>query len=475
MPTIIDEILVNCIPGETRIALLSDGLLVDLQVSRDHRRSAIGNIYLGRVVSVVKGIQAAFVDIGLPQTAFLGLSDARPRGRETNRNDNISDFVTEGTALLVQVTKDAFGDKGPRATTHIGLPGHFAVYTPTSNRVSISRKIESKKDRDRLFQIFENQQQDDDGFIVRTAAASADEQALAADIASLRNRWEEIRKQRIKAKAPSLLFGDNDPLPNLLRDHATPALKQILIDSGEASSRARAFCEQEMPDIAGRVTHYRDTAPLFYQHDLEDQIDDALSARVALPQGGSLIIESAAAMTVIDVNSGGRSESGAERNALETNLTAAKEVARQLRLRNISGQIIVDFIAMRDSTTAGKVINALRQAVDPRTHVLGLTNLGLVEITRQRTTPSLDDLLNEDCDQCGTGSYLSAETMGFDVIRHLLSSTPKPKGLRVSPLIADELTGPLATYWNEAKSRAGTNCALSSDPDLEFDAIEEDF
>ncbi|MCW9034574.1 MAG: Rne/Rng family ribonuclease [Alphaproteobacteria bacterium] len=456
----IDEILVNRIPGETRIALLQEGHLSEMRIHRDHRRSVIGDIYLGRVVRIVQGIQAAFVEIGLEQTGFLGLSDARPRDTHKEGKDNISDHLTEGAAVLVQVTKDPIADKGPRLTTHLSLPGHYAVFTPNSPRISVSRQISDKKQRDRLFDFFKDQQEGENGFIIRTAAQEANEEALAEDIANGQAQWGKIRKARISAKAGTCLYSESDPLPEILRDFGTSTLQQVLIDDGEMCSRAKGFCRHNIPELTDRISHYSEKKNLFAMYDVEGQLQETLLRKVPLEGGGNLVIDSVTALTAIDVNSAGRSESGPERNALETNLDAAEEVAWQLSLRNISGQILVDFIGMKRHDTANNVLEAFRDAVDNRTHVIGLTTLGLVEVTRRRTTPPLSEILTEPCNTCGTGHSPSAETMAFDLIREALNTSPPPAALTAPKKVIETLQGPLKQAWETLTAQVGQEISL---------------
>ncbi len=456
----IDEILVNRIPGETRIALLEKGQLVEMRIHRDHQRSVIGDIYLGRAVRVVQGIQAAFIDIGLEQTGYLGVSDARPRDTRPEGRDTISDHVTEGAAVLVQVTKDPIGDKGSRLTTHLSLPGHYAVLTPNSSRISVSRQISDKASRDRLFDFFQGQQQGENGFIIRTAAQDATEEALKEDIENCQTQWDKIRKARITAKAGTCLYSESDPLPEILRDYATPSLKKVVIDDGELCSRAKGFCQHHIPEVANIISHYTEKKNLFSLHDVEEQVQEALLSKIRLAGGGDIIIESATALTAIDVNSGGRSESGPEKNALETNLEAAREVARQLHLRNISGQILVDFIGMKKQDTATKVLEVFREAVDNRTHVMGVTSLGLVEVTRRRTTPPLSETLTESCATCGKGHMPSVTTTAFEMIRDVLSSAPPPQTLKAPSAVIQALQGPLKQAWAETKALVKSEITL---------------
>jgi len=415
-----EEILIDVVPGETRIALMESGKPVEVIFHRDNQRSLVGNVYLGRVARVLDGLQAAFVDIGTDQTAYLGLGDARPRGSERDeegRKSRIGDYVTEGTAIIVQVTKDPLGDKGPRITTNVSLPGHFCVFTPFSPTVGVSRQIEDDETRSRLRETFSPLRDEGQGYIVRTLAADADEKALSDEAETLRGQWDAIRKKRINAKAPAVLFAEDDPLPTILRDKVSASLKRIVVDDGETLTRLKALVAREMPDLKVEFEHYTKTTPLFNAEGVEEEIELALDATTPLPEGGNLIIERAAALTVIDVNSGGRTDGNAEHTARVVNLDAVNEVVRQIRLRNLSGQILIDFITMKQEDNRQAVTEALRKAIDSATHLHGFTHLGLMELTRKRKREPLAETLTVASKETYGGRIKSDETIAFEDLR----------------------------------------------------------
>jgi len=413
----VEEIFIDAVEGETRIALMTKGRPVEVIYHRSDQRSLVGDVYLGRIVRVLDGIQAAFVDIGTEQTGYLGLGDARPRGGERDEKGRISDYVTEGTAVIVQVTKDPLGDKGPRLTTSVSLPGHYCVFTPFSATIGVSRQIADDSKRNRLRTIFAPLRDEGQGYVVRTLAAEADETALSEEAQALRDQWEAIRRKRINAKAPAPLFAEDDPLPAILRDQASERLKRVVSDHGETLTRLKALIAREMPNLTVEFKHYTGPTPLFAAEEIEDAIESALEAEVPLSDGGSLIIETAAALTVIDVNSGGRSDGGAENTAKTVNLDAIDEIVRQIRLRNLCGQILIDFITMKKDENREAVSAALSKALDSATHLHGFTHLGLMELTRKRKREPLMETLTVPAKETYGGRVKSERTVAFEKLR----------------------------------------------------------
>jgi len=416
----IDEIFIDVVPGETRVALTANDLPVEVIYHRDGQSSLVDNVYLGRVARVLDGLQAAFIDIGAEQTGFLGLGDARPRSNrrdEESDKKRIGDFVTEGTAIIVQVTKDPLGDKGPRLTTNISLPGHYCVFTPFSPTVGISRQITDEETRDRLRDIFSPLRDEGQGYVVRTLAAEADATALTEEAGALREQWEAIRRKRINAKAPAALFAEEDPLPAILRDHVGDALKRVVCDNGETLTRVKNLIAKEMPNLSVTFEHHTGATGLFEAEGINEAIDGALEAETPLPDGGSLIIEQAAALTVIDVNSGGRTDGNAEHTARVVNLDAVPEIARQIRLRNLCGQILIDFITMKKEENRQAVEAAFSNLLDSATHLHGFTKLGLMELTRKRKREPLRDILTIKAKDTYGGRVKSPETLAFENTR----------------------------------------------------------
>jgi ribonuclease G len=412
------ELFINVMSAEVRAALMEDSVLIDLIVERSERASVVGNIYLGRVERVMKGMEAAFVDIGTGKSGFLGLDDNR-RG-----NGEISAPVHEGEAVLVQVTKDAIDGKGVQLSRRVTLPGRSLVYAPAQDRVMVSRQIEDEAERGRLTGLMENIAEDGEGFILRTASVGATAEELARDCEQLRETWQSIEDARMTIKAPSCLHTDLDPVFRVLRDHALDGIDTIHVDDGAASEAARRFCERAMPGMADRVKLHTGPQQMFEQHGIEEEIERACVRRVDLPSGGGLVVETVEALTSIDVNSGRfDAASDLEQMALRTNCEAAAEAARQIRLRNISGLIVIDFIHMENDDNWAEIIDILDDVTgrdrNP-TRVLGVTEAGLVEITRRRRREPLLHTMTEICKACGgVGRIKSLDAISIEILRRL--------------------------------------------------------
>ena len=463
----VDSVLISRGPGETRVALLSDGRLVELLVAREGEISVAGNVYLGRVEAVNKGIEAAFVDIGLGRSGFLALPEARPAGAEGGPGGHIGDYVNEGDAVLVQVLRDPAGDKGAKLTTRVNLAGVNLVFRPGHPGVSISRRIEDEGERGRLTAAVEALAPEGDGFIVRTAASGAAEDALETEARALARRWKDIRLRRANVRAPSALSTEPGPALRALRDHG-PGIERIVADDSEALNEVREYCAAELPALAAVVEAHRGgqgggqggKQSLFEAFGVEEQIDEALSPAVALPGGGSLIISQTPALCAIDVNTGGADGGSKEQTALSVDLEAAAEAARQIRLRNISGLIVVDFVPVRGPGPRAEVLGAFRAAVaaDPLgPHVVGYTAMGLVEMTRRRHGPSLQEIL---CLPFGdrAGPSKSPLTVALAALRGVLregQGASVPLTLRASPPVIGALRGPAKAALKEAEQRLG--------------------
>ncbi len=449
----IDQVLISVSPGETRVALLEGDRLADLLVTHPGMQDVAGDIFLGRVERVLPGIQAAFVDIGTGRSGFLALADVRPAGggpAEDQGAPGISDFLGEGDTVRVQALNDPRDDKGARLSTYISLPGRYLVATPDQAGVKVSRKIGVGEDQERLRGMVEDLCDPGEGYILRTAAMQADRDGLVRDIAYLRAVWRDITAKEAKApKPPALLYRELEPLRRILRDEPAAGLERILIDDGETLAKARAFCGDLAPDAAGRLEEYRGGEAMFEAFGIEEQLETALGPTVALPSGGSIVIGQTAALCAIDVNTGGHTEGGPEETAMRTNLDAVPVIARQLRLRNISGLIVVDFVSMRRRNNGAAVVKALRAATaddSSPVHVAGLTRLGLVEMTRQRRRASLADILLAACPACaGTGLIKAPATVAFAVLRQVLREAASRPGVAftvsASPPVIDVLRG----------------------------------
>ncbi len=435
------EILINLTPRETRVALVENGVLQEVHLERARRRGLVGNIYLGQVRRVLPGMQAAFVDAGLERTAFLHVSDLqRDSGGPPPPIDRL---LREQQALLVQVIKDPIGNKGARLTTQITVPSRYLVLTPHSSGVGVSARIEEEAERERLRAVAEgfDAERGEAGLIFRTAAEGAADEALSADHDFLVRLWESIRRRAGEAQPGTLVHEDLPLLLRALRDLATRDLERVRVDSREGYLRLRDFCKDLLPHIAERVELYAGERPIFDLYGVEEEIERALSRRVDLKSGGHLIIDQTEAMTTIDVNTGGFvGNRNVDETIFKTNLEAAQAIARQLRLRNLGGIIIVDFIDMTDAEHRRQVLRALEKALErdhAKTQIGAVSSLGLVEMTRKRTRESLEQVTCEPCPTCaGRGTVKSAETVAYEIFREILREVRQFESQRVIVLAA---------------------------------------
>ena len=451
------EILVNVTPRETRVALVENGVLQEVYIERAQRRGLVGNIYRGKVSRVLPGMQAAFIEVGLERTAFLHASDIAKTaygGEEVQepRPSDIRDLLHEGKELLVQVLKDPLGSKGARLTTHISIPSRYLVYMPDGNGVALSTRIEDEAERARLKHIVETSLEHQErpaempqgGYIVRTAAEGAPLDALRADMMFLNKLWESVRTQAVGAKAGKLVHGDL-PLPvRILRDLLDSGVEQVRVDSRMTWDQMRDFTEMFIPDMTDRIEHYTGDRPIFDFYNVEDEIRRSLERKVTLKSGGYLIIDQTEAMTTIDINTGAFvGHRNLEETILKTNLEAAQSIARQLRLRNLGGIIIIDFIDMTDAEHKRMVLAALEKALEKdhaKTHVTEVSELGLVEMTRKRTRESLEHVLCRPCPMCsGRGSVRTAETVCYDIFREVMRETRQFKVQELLVLASQEV------------------------------------
>ena len=419
-----EEILINVTPRETRVAVIGAGVVQELLIERTASRGLVGNIYMGRVARVLPGMQSAFIDVGLERAAFLHVADIwenREPGKPIER------ILTEGQAILVQVVKDPIGSKGARLSTQISIAGRLLVYLPHDPHIGISQKIEDENGRaqlrDRLKELLPPEEKG--GFIVRTLAEAASEEELGADLAYLRSLWAAIRERSAGAKPPQLLYQDLSLAQRVLRDMVSSETSRVLVDSRENFQKLTAFAEHYMPRVADRIDHYAGERPLFDLYNVEAEIEKALSRRVELKSGGYLIVDQTEAMTTIDVNTGGFVGSrNFDDTVFKTNLEAAQAIARQLRLRNLGGIILLDFIDMQSEEHRQAVLDEFKRALArdrTRITVNGFTALGLVEMTRKRTRESLAHVLCEPCPACqGRGEVKSAITVCYEILREIL-------------------------------------------------------
>ena len=425
-----EEILINVTSSEVRAALLENGVLQEVYIERAARRGLTSNIYKGRVLRVLPGMQAAFVDIGLERTAFLHASDIASTAEQENpdQTPNIRDLVREGDELMVQVVKDPLGNKGARLTTFITLPSRHLVLLPCSDSVGVSARIEDEEERDRLRTIVEGmlaERQLGCGAIVRTVAEGMDAESLVADLKYTLKLWEVV-KERCSNTGVKMLVHEDLSLPlRVLRDMVTSDIERILVDSEADFDAMQTFANTYLPDIKPTIELYRRRRPIFDLHGIEDEIRKSLDRSISLKSGGYLIFDQTEAMTTVDVNTGGYvGHRNLEETIYRTNLEAAVAIARQLRLRNLGGIIIIDFIDMEEPDHREKVLQVLEQSLErdhARHQIMPVSPLGLVEMTRKRTRESLQHVLCEDCPSCdGSGFILTAETVCFEVFREII-------------------------------------------------------
>lgn len=474
------NILVSVRPGRTMTALVDDGRLIDLLVEDAAVGSLVGNVYLGRVEKTLDQLSAAFVDIGLPKSGFLGLAEARPVNAERDSHDSISNYLAEGDKVVVQVQRDGFEDKGAKLTMRLALTGRTLILTPGDAAVRISRRIEDADTRSRLETLIDGLKEPDEGFIVRTVAAGASDEDIGRDIETLRQSWLSMVAARDTQSPPSLLLGEPDSVCRALRDLAGDDIERIVIDDAISFTAAKAYSASSAPGLVDGLVRHSGARPLFEAEGIEEDIEHALIPEIALPSGGSLIFGETPALVAIDVNSGGTSRGGAEQSALAANLEAVPEIARQVRLRNLSGLLVIDFVSMRKHGNAGKVLEALKQAVagDPMSvFVGGFTRFGLVEMTRRRGRESLSKMLGATCDMCeGLGRTRSPMTAALAALDRLLSESAADPSARlsliVSPELADALHGEAAAARQVAEERLGRAIAVTTDDELVVDGYE---
>jgi len=435
------ELLINITPMETRVALVENGVLQEISVERNNKRGLVGNIYKGKVIRVLPGMQAAFIDIGEARSAFLHVDDLLPRhgknhNGETGEEPDIRKLLHDGQQIVVQVIKDPVGSKGARLTAQLSVASHYLVYMADVEHIGISQRIESEQERERLklllSEIVEQLSAKDGadsklgrGFILRTSAEDATEAELRSTVQFLRRLWQHILDRKIASTAPFCLYEDM-PLPKrVLRDMVGAEVEKIRVDSREVFDELTTFGNKFNPDIVQLLEHYPGERPLFYMYAVEDEITKALERKVMLKSGGHLVFDQTEAMSTIDVNTGAFvGHRNLEETIYKTNLEAAVVIARQMRMRNLGGIIIIDFIDMHSAEHRRQVLRALEKALARdrvRTTISGVTELGLVQVTRKRTSQSLGQILCDECPTCyGRGYVKSAESMSYEILRDIL-------------------------------------------------------
>jgi ribonuclease G len=495
------EIIINAGSNETRIALLEDKELVEVMVERPEAVRRVGDIYKGRVNAVLPGMQAAFVDLGLEKSAFLHASDLQPsdsdmdlfeddedaedrkkggggRSRREEAVPRIEDALRKGQELLVQITKEPIGTKGPRVTTQVSLPGRYLVLMPGHDHVGVSRKIEDRAERARLKGLIKEIRPKDAGIIVRTVGAEQGKKEFQSDIKYLEQLWQKIEKQRVKA--PALLHQEMEFTTGLIRDIFTEDVTQLTLDSKEEYQQILKYLATYAPQLKPRVKLYRGEAPIFDHFGIEGEIEKAMERKVWLKKGGYITIDQTEALVAVDVNTGRfTGKKSQEETILKTNLEAAEEIARQLRLRDLGGIIVLDFIDMEEESNRKAVADALRGHLKhdrSRTKAFAISELGLVEMTRQRQRPSLANYFTENCAACeGSGRVLSLASSTLKIERMLRRvgqrAREKQLILRVHPDVAVHLVEQNADRLGRLERQFRFRVEIRDDPSLRRDEI----
>jgi ribonuclease G len=470
-----NEIFINRTGRETRVALVENGQLSELHIDRGNNRGYVGNIYLGKVVRVLPGMQAAFVEIGLERAAFLyagdiypeflepksksniddsalSMADSTPRANPKPGTPPIQDLVHEGQQILVQIAKDPISTKGARIKTHITLPGRFTVFMPTVDHVGISRRIDKDKERRKLREFVEKNRPDGCGFIVRTICSGQSRDTLKQDMDYLIHIWEKIKTKHAKAKAPALLHADHGLALRVVRDSFTKNVDRLMVDSPEEHNDIVNFVKIFAPQLLDRIKLYRGIEPLYDYCGIESKLANSLERKVWLKSGGYLIIDQTEALTAIDVNSGRYVGSRSlEDTTLDINLEAVDEIGNQLRLRNIGGIIVLDFIDMEVAANRERVYRAMEGQLKldrARTNLLKISDLGLIEMTRKRVQEDLVSSISSNCPYCmGSGRIRAVQTVVYEIIREIQRTCSKAPSssesifVNTNPEVADQLYG----------------------------------
>ncbi len=488
------EIVINATKHESRIAVLDEGQVAELWVERTRHRTIVGNIYKGRVTKVLPGMQSAFVDLGLERDAFLYVSDVL-EDVEDYENDSaddlrleeearpeasISDLLREGQEVLVQVSKDTIAGKGARSTSHVTLPGRFLGYMPTVNHVGVSRRIESEEERRRLKQILERiRPAGAGGFIARTASEQHGEDELRADMKYLVDLWDQVRRRAEKASAPSAIHHDLDLVLRTIRDVLTPEFKSVWVDSVDQYQRIVEFLDQIQPALVSRVRLYRRDEPIFDELGIEAEISKALNSKVWLKSGGYIVINQTEALVAIDVNTGKYvGKKNLEETVFRTNLEAAKEIVRQIRLRDLGGIIVLDFIDMEDLANRAALFETFEKESRKdrsKSKILQISEFGLIEMTRKRVRQSLERSLTQPCPYCaGSGRIKSNTTISLEIWRELMKLRDLHEGQDVIVRVNPNVYNALDPIFDEVERTLGIHLVFKPDESLhheQFDVV----
>jgi ribonuclease G len=455
------KVLVNITPNETRVAWLENGVLQEIWVERNKKRGLVGNIYLGRIDRVLPGMQAAFVDIGLTRAAFLHVSDVTQgliSDRSPDDPEDIGRLLYEGQRVLVQVVKDPLGTKGARVTMQVSIASRLLVYMPDEQSIGVSQKIDATVERERLREVIKlipEAAASPGGFIVRTVAEGADFHELRADVLFLQKLWEQASQKASDSKKPHLVYEDLPLYLRILRDVPNEGIEKIRVDSAETFQKMKNFAKMYSLEVTDKIGHYKGDRPIFDLYNIEDEIQTALEKKVTLKSGGYLIIDQTEAMTTIDVNTGGFvGHKNLEETIYRTNLEATQAIARQVRLRNLGGIIILDLIDMEDDEHKRHVYESLQKALTAdrvKTTISEISRLGLIEMTRKRTRESLERTLCEPCPMChGRGVVKTAETVGYEIFREITRMDKSFNAERYRVIAAESVVGRILDEESDA-------------------------
>jgi ribonuclease G len=473
------ELLINVTPSESRVALIENSILQEIHIERHTKKGLVGNIYKAKVIRVLPGMQAAFVDIGLDKAAFLHASDIavydelaeEVNASQLDRKD-IRMLVREGQIIVVQVVKDPIGTKGARLTTDITIPSRYLVFMPSVTHVGISQKIEDSAERERLSAIVSGLCDENGGFILRTAAEGADAQELIQDASFLRALWEKIQSRKPGTKI-HMLYEDLPVARRVLRDFVGSKIDRVRVDSKLTYTELRTFTKEYVPEVFDKLEYYQGDLPIFDLYDVENELQRALGRRVDLKSGGYLIIDQTEAMTTIDINTGAFvGHRNLEETIFNTNIEATSVIARQLRLRNLGGMILIDFIDMMEPDHKKRVLHSLETSMAKdraKSNIYGFTALGLIEMTRKRTRESLEHLLCGECPACrGRGSIKTVETICFEITREIVRVNKAYNAdkfvIYASAIVAEALLGEESDILAELEAFVGKQIKVLNEP-----------
>jgi len=476
-----EELLINATPRETRIAIVENGVVQELMIERSSRRGLVGNIYRGKVLRVLPGMQSAFIDIGIEKAAFLHVSDLIKKSAqkdETNtdqsNNEDITKLLRPGQSILVQVLKDPMGTKGARLTTQLTIASRYLVLMPGMEHIGVSQRIEAVEEKQRLKSVVTELVEDSNhGFIVRTAAEGVENDKIISDIKFLKKLWTTIEQLKPEIKDGNIVHEDLSLMLRTMRDLDIANIDNIRIDSRESFNKVKSFIEQFMPELIDKVELYTGERPIFDLYSVEEEIQKALERNIQLKSGGYLVIDQTEAMTTIDVNTGAFvGHRNLEETIFKTNLEAAGALARQIRLRNLGGIIIIDFIDMQEEEHKRQVLKNLEKALlkdNAKNQISEVSTLGLVEMTRKRTRESLEHILCEACPVCNErGSVKSVETVCLEIFREILRSERAYGGQKflvmAAPQIVEVLHDEASYMVAELEEFIGKPIQFNTDP-----------